>query len=226
MTGRARIFSMTQKAPPKPPSRNPLTFLMAGLGAVLAPVTASAKTPEPTYTLVSREGAFEIRDYAPQVVAEVRVQEGKGDPANEGFRPLAGYIFGGNAPRTKIAMTAPVTRQKGTKIAMTAPVTRQAVGSEWQVRFIMPAGSTLANMPKPNDPRVQLMEEPGKRYGVIRFSGLARNDALAAKTNELKAMMATRRLTGVGAPVIALYDPPWTLPSNRRNEIWIEIQKP
>ncbi len=190
------------------------------------PLPAFAKTPEPLFTSVMKEGTFEIRDYAAQVIAEVIVPEGRGDPGNQGFRPLAGYIFGGNAPRAKIAMTAPVTRQQGTQIAMTAPVIRQAAGQTWKVRFIMPAGSNLATMPRPNDPSVRLFEEPAKRYAVIRFSGTGGDAVLAAKTAELNRFLVGRRLAPMGNPVIAFYDPPWTLPFMRRNEIWLEIAKP
>lgn len=204
-----------------------LALSAAILSALVIVMPAKAeRTAEPPFTSVLREGDFEIRDYQAQVVAEVSVPAGKGDPGNQGFRPLAGYIFGGNAPRAKIAMTAPVTRQQGTKIAMTAPVTRQEAGSDWKVRFIMPAGSTLATMPRPNDPKVKLLEEPAKRYGVIRFSGMGGDAVIARKTSELNSFLVSRRLAPIGKPVIAFYDPPWTLPFNRRNEVWLEISKP
>jgi hypothetical protein len=202
-----------------------LLAILAGTQAIM-PSPAFAKTPEPPFTSVLKDGAFEIRDYQTQVIAEVTVQDGRGDPGNQGFGPLAGYIFGGNAPRTKIAMTAPVTRQQGTQIAMTAPVTRQAsAGNSWKVRFIMPAGSSLATMPRPNDPNVRLMEEVGKRYAVVRFSGSSNEAALSGKTTELRAFLVSRRLTALGPPVIALYDPPWTLPFMKRNEVWLEVAR-
>jgi hypothetical protein len=196
------------------------------IGGSVMPLPASAKTPEPPYTSIASDGAFEIRDYATQVVAEVTVPEGRGDPSSQGFRPLAGYIFGGNTPGAKIAMTAPVTRQQGARIAMTAPVTRQGTNDAWKVRFIMPEGSTLANMPRPNDPNVRLLEEPGKRFAVVRFSGFAGDSVLTRKTADLKAFLAGRSLTPIGKPVFAFYDPPWTLPFMRRNEVWLELAKP
>jgi hypothetical protein len=201
-----------------------LVAVLIGGFAVFKP--ASAKVAEPPYTSVFQQGAFEIRDYASQVVAEVTVNSNSREPANDGFRPLAGYIFGGNAPRAKIAMTAPVTRQQGTQIAMTAPVTRQSAGGSYNVRFIMPAGSRLETMPRPNNPDVRLIEEPGKRYGVVRFSGLGNQSALDAKTEELRAFLRGRGLTPIGTPVIAFYDPPFTLPFLRRNEVWLELAKP
>ena len=184
------------------------------------------RVAEPPFTLITRDGDFEIRDYQTQIVAEVNVRGNLGEASNRGFNPLAGYIFGGNAPRAKIAMTAPVTRQQGERIAMTAPVTRQASGDAWKVRFIMPAGSTLATMPRPNDPNVQLCEEKGKRYAILKFSGLGGASAFARKTSELTAFLTRRTLTPIGKPVFASYDPPWTLPFMRRNEVWLELSKP
>jgi hypothetical protein len=203
-----------------------LALVTALVGVIAMPTLARAKTAEPPFTSVARDGDFEIRDYAAQVVAEVSVSAGRGDPASQGFRPLAGYIFGGNAPQAKIAMTAPVTRQQGTQIAMTSPVTRQAAGAIWKIRFIMPAGSTLPTMPRPNDPNVRLLDEPGKRYAVIKFSGFGEEGAVTRKTAELNAFLARRRLTPIGTPVFARYDPPWTLPFMRRNEVWLEVARP
>lgn len=200
---------------------------LALLGAFALPLSASAKTPEPSFTSVFKEDDFEIRDYGPQVVAEVSVESTKSEPANDGFRPLARYIFGGNAPQEKIAMTAPVTRQQGTQIAMTAPVTRQAASSDnlWNIRFIMPEGSRLETMPRPNDPNVRLLQEPGKRYAVIRFSGFGWQSDIDRKTNELRAFIAARGLTTQGAPIVAFYNPPLTPPFLRRNEVWLEVAK-
>jgi hypothetical protein len=209
----------------KHPTRTALALIAAIVGVIALPTLATAKTAEPPFTSVMRQGEFEIRDYATQVIAEVTVTEGRGDPANQGFRPLAGYIFGGNAPRAKIAMTAPVTRQHGTQIEMTAPVTRQAAGEAWKVRFIMPEGSVLATMPRPNDPSVRLLEEPGKRYAVVRFSGTTSNSVWQRRTTQLQGFLTAQRLTSIGTPVFASYDPPWTLPLMRRNEVWIEIAK-
>jgi hypothetical protein len=190
------------------------------------PLPAFAKTAEPPFTSVARDGDFEIRDYQTQVIAEVTVSGNMDQASNRGFNPLAGYIFGGNAPRAKIAMTAPVTRQKGTQIAMTAPVTRQGGDGQWKIRFIMPAGSTLATMPRPNDPNVRLLEEPGRRFAVIKFSGVGAEAIFNRKTAELTAILSARRLVPVGKPVFASYDPPWTLPFMRRNEVWMELAKP
>ena len=95
---------------------------------------------EPAFRTVLREGAFELRDYPALVVAEVTVDGDQKAAANQGFRLLAGYIFGGNKPRQSIAMTAPVAQTPAReKIAMTAPVTQTQTANQWVVRFTMPS---------------------------------------------------------------------------------------
>jgi hypothetical protein len=222
IVGKERNRSMTIS-----PLRPALALLLPFFSAISLASPSKAGTPEPSFKRVLREGSFEIRDYDSQVVAEVRVPEGRGDPANAGFRPLARYIFGGNKPRANIAMTAPVTRQQeGQSIAMTAPVTRQDAGAEWKVRFIMPEGSKLATMPIPNDPNVRLLEEPPKRYGVISFSGFGSQATMAEKSEELRTWLESKKLMPVGAPIYASYDPPWTAPFLRRHEVWLALAVP
>lgn len=173
----------------------------------------------PRHTVLKSDGAIEVRAYEPMVVAEVTVSGDRGEAANRGFRPLANYIFGDNAPKAKIAMTAPVTQSRGEKIAMTAPVTQMREGASWQVRFVMPASYTMADLPKPNDPDVRLIEQPARRMAVLRFSGFAGETKLAEKERGLLSWMAARGLQLAGPVTYAFYDPPWTPPFMRRNEV-------
>ena len=182
-----------------------------------------AKTPEPPFTIVFAQEPFEIRDYGPMLVAETRVPGERDAAVNAGFRILASYIFGANKPGAKIAMAAPVTQDKGVSIAMTAPVTQEGDDSGWRVRFIMPQDYTRANLPAPTDARIAIMEVPARRKAAIRFSGLRTNANLAARQAELAEFIASRKLKPVGAPIYAYYDPPWTLPFLRRNEILWQV---
>jgi hypothetical protein len=186
--------------------------------------TPALAVEEPKFTLVAREGAFEIRDYPAAVVAEVSVTGDQGAAANQGFRILAGYIFGGNKRRQSIAMTAPVTQEpQGQTIAMTAPVTQTRQGGAWVIRFTMPSAFTLETLPEPNDKRVQLRAAPPARFAVVQFSGVARPDSVAAKTAELETFIRARSLHAVGPPSLSQYDPPWTLWFLRRNEVMIAV---
>jgi len=180
---------------------------------------------EPPHTVVEKDGAFEIRRYEPTVVAEVVEKGDRTAAANAGFRTLAGYIFGANAPKTKIAMTAPVTQTPGEKIAMTAPVTQTNAGEGWVIGFVMPKGSTLAAMPAPRDPSIKLREVPGRTVAALRFSGFAPADTLAAKTETFAAQVRARGYTLAGPVSYGFYDPPWTLPFMRRNEVMADVRK-
>lgn len=180
---------------------------------------------EPPHAVVERDGAFEVRRYEQTVVAEVVAQGDRASAANAGFRMLAGYIFGANAPKAKIEMTAPVTQTRGEKIAMTAPVTQTSDGEDWVIGFVMPKGSTLAAMPAPRDPAVKLREVPARTVAALRFSGFAHSDTLAAKSEAFAAQVRARGYAIAGPVTYGFYDPPWTLPFMRRNEVMAEVRK-
>ena len=192
---------------------------------------------EPAYEVLERDDRIELRAYAPLVVAETLVDGDLSTASNRGFRAIAAYIFGANRSvrgtggSEKIEMTAPVVVEPTPqRIAMTAPVTVEpqdaaaiAGANRWRVQFVMPKGSRLDTMPRPDDPAVTLREVPGTRRAVLRFSGFAGEDKVSTLTTELRAWIGAHRLTEVGAPQLARYDPPWTLPFMRRNEVMIEV---
>ncbi|MEO1038267.1 MAG: heme-binding protein [Pseudomonadota bacterium] len=204
-----------------------LSIFIAAFAAFVLPAGAGA-TEEPQYTLIARDGPIEIRDYAPVIVAEVQVDGSRRAASGRGFRPLANYIFGGNAPRSEIAMTAPVTTSRrgrsGQEIAMTAPVTTEpGEGGGWTVAFIMPSEWTMETLPAPNDPSVTLREEPAKRVAAIAFSGYAGDRTVARAESLLLAYLQEAGLTPVSEPSYAYYDAPWVPGPLRRNEVMVEI---
>ena len=178
-------------------------------------------TPEPTYTIEQQEGAFEVRRYDPMIIAEVTVTGPRDKAINAGFRLLADYIFGNNTSAGKIAMTAPVIQQAASeKIAMTAPVLQEGVAdNEWRVQFVMPPGSNMEALPKPNNKHVRLFQAPAQRAAVLRFSGLSSEKTIAAQSATLAETIKAKGLAVEGNWSLARYDPPWTLPWWRRNEI-------
>jgi hypothetical protein len=179
---------------------------------------------EPKFALALKDGAFEIRDYAASIVAEVTVTGDQRQASSTGFRLLAVYIFGGNATRQKIAMTAPVTKTATSeKIPMTAPVTLIAGAGDWLVRFTMPARYDLADLPVPNNTAVAIKSIPAARFAVLRFSGLAGEAKVAAETARLREFLRARDLIPVGPSSIARYNPPWTPWFLRRNEVMLPI---
>lgn len=181
-------------------------------------------TEEPPFTVARRVGSVEVREYGPRLAAETSIEADEEPARNEGFRRLARYIFGGNTTREKIAMTAPVAQQQGQKIAMTAPVAAQRGASgDWVIRFFMPAAQRMQTLPTPNDDRVKLVSVPAETVAVLRFSGIASPDAVAGRTSELLATLRGAGIETTGEPVTWFYDPPWTLPFRRRNEVAVGI---
>ncbi|MFZ4540858.1 MAG: SOUL family heme-binding protein [Rickettsiales bacterium] len=207
--------------------RKRMLWIIAGVAVIGAvawgPIVSSVEQAK--YEVVESQGDIQIRDYAPMIVAEVEVSGERKEAINQGFRMIADYIFGNNAPKQNVAMTAPVIQQTSEKIAMTAPVTQEGAGNSWKVRFVMPASHTMGTLPKPNNDAVKLEKVPAKRFAVIQFSGVAGEESLKSHTDELQAFVSTKKLNAISKPTYAFFNPPWTLPFLRRNEVMVEVAK-
>lgn len=177
----------------------------------------------PDYKLVTSKGDIEVRDYSPMILAEVVVSGERKQAISEGFKILADYIFGNNTSNKKMEMTAPVTNEPSEKMAMTAPVMQEQSTDQWIVRFVMPKKYSFESLPKPNSKDVILIPLPARRFAVIRFSGLANDENIKQHTKELESYILTEKLQPIGEAILAFYNPPWTLPFLRRNEVMIEI---
>jgi hypothetical protein len=184
----------------------------------------AAAIEEPKFRLVHQYADFEVRDYAPYLIAATTVAGTFEDAGNQGFKRLFDYISGNNSTRSSIAMSAPVI-QAGQKVTMTAPVLQSAGAGSFVIGFVMPSSSTLRSLPVPNDRRVVLREEPSARYAVIRYSGFWSEDNYRTHLNALKAAMAREHLGAAGEPVWARYDPPFMPWFFRRNEILIPVSR-
>lgn len=194
------------------------------LGAVVwGPIVSNVEQAK--YKVIASKDAIEVRDYASQIIAQTEVSGERKESISKGFRVIADYIFGNNKSSIKVAMTAPVMQQESEKIAMTAPVMQTGEGSQWTVAFVMPNGYTLDTLPKPNNDLVKLIHIPEKRFVAIRFTGLANDKALQEQMAELTTYIKDNHLNAISAPAYAFYNPPWTLPFMRRNEVMIEISK-
>lgn len=207
----------------------PLALLLLALESVVQVVGVRAGVEQPPYRMVERHGALELREYPPRVVAEVTVTGPAEAARNAGFRKVAAYIFGANGARGEVAMTSPVVQRGGQALAMTAPVVqatpvRDEAGQAWTIQFVMPAKYTLQSLPAPNDPEVRLKAEPAARYAVIRYAGDRSGAAVAARTAALLDQVRAQGWKTRAAPVAWFYDPPWTLPPFRRNEVAVEVE--
>jgi hypothetical protein len=186
-------------------------------------------TEEPHYIGLPLTDGAELRKYGPRIAAETTVTADDEDRASSiGFRRLAKYIFGGNHHDQNISMTAPVAQQSdrnGDDIAMTAPVGQSRTSDDrWTIRFFMPSKWTMDTLPTPDDDNVTLVTVPGETVAVLRFSGDRGAAAVSSRTDELAKILHDKGIKVSGDPVAWFYDPPWTLPLRRRNEIAIPVK--
>jgi len=180
---------------------------------------------QPNYQVIKSEQDFDIREYVPMITAGVNVQGERDEAISEGFRILADYIFGNNTIQQKTAMTASAKQANKEKIAMTAPVKQQLQNGIWKVSFVMPAKYQMHTLPKPNNTIVIINRILKKRYVVIQFSGLNSNENIEHHEKLLMQYIKKENIKTVGLATYAFYNPPWTLPFMRRNEIMFEIER-
>ncbi|EKT77345.1 SOUL heme-binding protein [Rhodococcus opacus M213] len=183
------------------------TDVAKGFGSL---VGIRSGTEEPRYDVQEKIRGLEIRRYGPRVAAETTVPGDEESARNAGFRRLAGYIFGANVSKSKIAMTSPVSQVGGPS-------------DSWVVRFYMPSKWTMEALPIPKDQNVELVEVPGETVAALRFTGDRGPGAVAARTAELLRALDDTAWIPNGEPVAWFYDPPWTIPFLRRNEVVVRV---
>jgi len=180
---------------------------------------------EPAYRVIEAEGAFELREYQPYLLAETRVEAGFMSAGNVAFGRLFGYISGNNVSQSKIAMTAPVVQRSGEKIAMTAPVQQSAEGEAFRIGFVVPAQYTLENVPQPTDPRVSIREVSGGLIAVWRYSGRWTEANFKENELELRQQLQRRGLRVAGQAQLARYNSPFKPWFLRRNEVQLAVSR-
>ncbi|XP_059647135.1 uncharacterized protein LOC132293611 [Cornus florida] len=188
----------------------------------------------PKFEVIQSTNEYEIRKYSPSVIAEVTYDPSqfKGNK-DAGFTILANYIGAlGNPQNTKpekIAMTAPVITKSSEKIAMTAPVVTKSGGEGEKkmvsMQFILPEKYKKAEeAPKPVDERVVIREEGERKFGVVKFSGSATEEVVKGTVEKMKESLGRDGYKVIGEFLLARYNPPWTLPPFRTNEVMIPIE--
>ncbi len=176
------------------------------------------------YDVIENEDHFDIRQYQDYWVASTVVQGDYDESSSESFGRLFKYISGENSTRSKIAMTGPVLQQEGEKISMTGPVIRQNSGQGWVMEFVLPAKYKNSSPPIPLDPDVQIINKSGFKAAALRYSGNLGIEKFNQMKTELLKLVEQKQLQPVGNPFSAGYDPPWTIPFLKRNEVLVVIQ--
>lgn len=193
-------------------------------------IVGISNVEEAAYTVVIKDDNFELRDYEPMVVVETTIDDDFENAGNKAFRRLFAYITGNNVANREIAMTAPVIADptemsNGMDIAMTAPVVQEYSKGGWRYAFVLPADFTLETAPKPLADNVKLAKVDGKKVAVIQYSGFWSEENMQDKTSELNEWISSNNLISLSEPRWAGYNPPWTIPFFRRNEVLIDVQQ-
>lgn len=179
---------------------------------------------QPSYTMIEKKNGYEIRKYDSYIIAETTVTGNYSEALNEGFGVIADYIFGNNTTKSSIAMTAPVLENKSESIAMTAPVINTLESEQNRtISFVLPSKYTLETLPAPNNSNVLLTEVPTRTVAVLRFNWYATESRVDKKQARLEELIVKDGLVANGAIQVAQYNPPFSMPLIRRNEIIIPI---
>lgn len=183
---------------------------------------------EPPFRLLEKISDIEFRAYGVRLVAETYADGPEEEARDAGFKTLVDYIFGNNAKQGVPASVSSATPGGAPPegIAMTSPVEQALISpSHWRIRFFMPAKYTAASIPKPLNPSVTVLEAPGETMAVLRFSDGHDAASVLKRTTQLLKILAATRWTQSGPPVTSFYDPPWTLPFLRRNEVAVPVRR-
>ncbi|WP_255151996.1 SOUL family heme-binding protein [Halorarius halobius] len=200
------------------------TLLLGGvallvLGAVAARSRrAGRETERVPYETLDRVDGVELRRYPTTLTVETVAPS-----TGEAFGRLFRYIDGGNDGGAEIAMTAPVAT--GAEIAMTAPVETDDAEEGVRMAFYLPADYEYETAPRPTDDRVALVERPARTLAVLSFSWWATDGRVARKQRDLLAALDSADVAVAGEPFCMQYDPPWTPPFLRTNEVAVEVRR-
>ena len=171
-------------------------------------------TQRQEFRLIRSYSDFELREYNPCVIAEVRVSAHYSTASSAAFGSLFRYISKGNKTAQKIAMTAPV---------IAAQRTDKSQADEWFVSFVMPSGSNIGHLPDPNDPNVVLRELGTETCIALSFRGNANAERAEKEINKLRAAALRENLSLSDESRICRFDPPFRPGFMQYNEIVIPV---
>jgi len=221
ISSKAHLGESTQRGYPMKKLISTFTSVfLAGCG-----IFGIRTTKDPNYQVLNDYGQIQIRQYPALVAAETEVFADYKTGSSQAFQRLAGYIFGDNQKQQKISMTTPIIqKQQAETMAMTALVIQQKSGTAWLMAFVLPKNYSISTTSHPLDTSVSIKELPGKKVAVIQYSGSLSEQAIEEKSATLKSWLSNQNYKVMSPLHFDAYDPRWTLPFLRRNEIHIDIQ--
>lgn len=197
-------------------------YLKLAAESALSVVGIRSQYEQPRYEVIEFVGAVEVRRYAPRFAVQTTVEAAdEATGRNAAFKILAAYIFGANRSKRDIAMTTPVETARPRDIAMTSPVLTSGGGGRWTQRFYLPSDVTPETAPEPLDSRVELVQAPEETIAATIFTGAGQD--LDRRKRELVSELNGSRWEPAGEPFTMFYDPPFTIPFLRRNEVAVLV---
>ncbi len=178
----------------------------------------------------SKEKNIELRYYSELVLVSAPMQPDIDARKNTPFSKLFDYISGNNTANAKQPITASEPSSDaepiGVKIPMTAPVFMETEGNSGSMSFVMPASYSMESTPKPTDPDLKVYNLTDMTYAVIQFTGLLNSKNILEHREILENWIDTKGLEISGNYKTAGYNPPFTIPALRRNEVLIPVKIP
>ncbi|PIN16811.1 hypothetical protein CDL12_10542 [Handroanthus impetiginosus] len=188
------------------------------------------------FKVLRRNDQYEIREVESYFIAETTMPGKYGFDfagASRSFNVLAEYLFGKNTREKQMEMTTPVftrrVKSDGEKMDMTTPVITRKVEDQdkWTMSFVMPS-KYGDNLPLPKDSSVTIKEVPKKVIAIVAFSGFVTDEEVERRDSVLRNLLKNDpefRVKEDASVEVAQYNPPFTLPFNRRNEIALEVER-
>lgn len=191
------------------------TFIIITISIVLLIVIiqiyisrSTQQTEQHSYKVIKSYDKFEIRQYDSALFSSVKLsKKGYKESSSEGFRILAGYIFGDNESNEKIAMTSPVMME---------------LGDSSKMMFMVPKNKNLGNLPNPKNNKIVFEKQEEKTFAAISFDGWADDEKIAKYKSILMDELVREKLNFVNKFIFMGYNPPYQV-MNRRNEIVVEL---
>ena len=186
----------------------------------------SAADAEISYTIISQEQAFEVRDYPALFVAEIAMPGQRDDILTAAGTVLSSYVDGNNLSRKKVETRKPVFHRLSAPLTSALPkaTTKKSEFDQiWSVSFSLAGSGPLDAFPKPGDRRIDVIEHPPCRMAVLKFSGRWTDANLDQHRDELANLIKAKGLKPIGDPIFAFYDEFWQPYFWRHNEVLWEI---
>jgi hypothetical protein len=169
---------------------------------------STQQTEQHSYKVIKKFDKFEIRKYDAALFSSVKLnKKGYKESSSEGFRILAGYIFGDNEANEKIAMTSPVVLE---------------LGDTTKMMFMVPKNYNLKNLPNPKNSKIVFEKEEEKIIAAIRFDGWANDEKIEKYKTILRNELVKEKLNYINKFSFLGYNPPFEV-MNRRNEVVVEL---